>query len=55
MKLEEVIEQFREGKKIRRTSWYKLSNISPLLNDKCEYCDGIIIEDIIADDWELVE
>lgn len=58
MKFEEVLPSLREGKKIKRKNaekdyWLNDSFISNDINNRTY--DTILIEDLLADDWEIVE
>lgn len=46
----EVFEEFKQGKKIRRKSWDIFNHISLNTNTKVIYRD-----DLIASDWEVIE
>lgn len=55
MKFEDVIQAFRDGKRVRRSSW---SNPSWYLHmgRVCDGCNNILDkEDLFAEDWEIWE
>jgi hypothetical protein len=57
MKFEEALAEMRKGKKIRRKEW-GLHFYMDLNGEciSCYNCDGILsVEDLINDDWEVVE
>lgn len=61
MRLEEVLPAFKQGKKIRRRAWRKGYFFAILNGVVTEYGEmGYVhpewwTEDILADDWEVVE
>lgn len=54
MKFEKILIHIRLNKKVRRSGWI---NKDYVLGDViCSECDGeLSMEDILADDWEVVE
>ena len=59
MKFEEVLPALREGKKIRRKSRNKINYIrigkEDFIVDENDECFPFILEDFLADNWEIVE
>lgn len=58
MKFEEAMKAMREGKNIRRPKWrvnahYKI--ISLMVDENNSNADILMLDDLIAEDWEIVE
>lgn len=52
-RLEEVLPQLRQGKKIRRIGWNEFAFLQPNINITSNY--SINLTDIRSEDWEVVE